>query len=72
MIKSVQKDYDRIPTIEYPCILRSKTTGQVVAFEQLGKGMALSKGYHKTGSIAEDWIMDSFVPYNGIIELSNA
>ena len=73
MIKSIQKEYNKTPTIEYPCIQISKNSGLIVLFSEPCRGTILIEGHPEGIGWAHDgWSMGHFEPYNGSIELSNA
>lgn len=73
-MKSVKKD--RVPTepeIEYPCLMEAENDSDlVVLFESEKKGTVMHPShYHHLNEIRDDWVMESFRPFNGTIELSN-
>lgn len=61
--------------IEYPCIMKSKNTNNIVLFEQAGKGTVLKIGKTPTancvGEISYDVAMSHFELFTGKITLRN-
>ena len=74
MIKVVETVKPDVP-VEYPCLRIGKTTGTVVLFNAHKCGTVIKSVPHNAdcgvGDYRQDWIMDTFKPYNGTLTLSN-
>lgn len=59
--------------IKYPCVMKSRSSGTIVFFEEKYKGQVIyaTNEHNKLGFILYDWNMSHFSPFNGQITLSN-
>ena len=75
-MNSKKIDKDSKPENKYPCLMALKSSPNcVVLMASEGKGIVVFDGEgrhcHKVGRIGSDWIMSSFEPFAGEIQLSN-
>jgi len=58
----------------YPKLMISKNTNTIVLFENDGNGVVVyvddNCDVHKLGEFNDEWIMSSFLPWNGTILLT--
>ena len=57
--------------LDYPC-LKTHIDGLVVFFTKENTGIVVSNDWHNSiGTYRETWKEEEFVPFNGVIKLSN-
>jgi len=63
-----------IKKLDYPCLMKSTTTGSVVLFAAEGTGTCIHVGAEDDtflGEYSDEWDMVRFKPFDGTITLSN-
>lgn len=72
-MKTTVKRGDDTQKIDYPCLMMSRVSGNVVLFTSKGKGMCVHKGDSgwNVGCYTELWDMNAFNPFNGTVTLEN-
>ena len=61
---------------DFPILMMLPEKGMIVMFNGESSGIVVKKGESVTyelsvGVYAEDWDISSFVPFNGVVELTN-
>ena len=66
---------DKCVNNDYPKLMKSKDTGNIILFSRLGTGMIVALGHHnlygEIGYFATDWSENFFKPFTGSITLTN-